>query len=312
MSEVSVRILLATYNGSTYIRQMVDSVLAQDHGDFQLILSDDGSSDGTADILQNYAEEYPDRVIHYCSGIRFGSAQKHFMHLLKTFPDARYTMFCDQDDVWHSNKISKTLGKMRELEADPSVPVLVHTDLCVVDGQLQVISPSFCAHSALDGKRTALNQLLVQNVVTGCTVMINHALSELACRTEDCSAMRMHDWYLALLASAAGKIGFVEEATIDYRQHGNNAVGAKNVRSPAYLWNRLRSQKMRQGLMLAAEQAKGFLRCYEDILDPGQKEMVSAFAETATMQLLRRNRVYLKYGLLKSGIVRVAAQLLGW
>lgn len=311
MEKPKVLILLAAYNGEPYIRQMIESVLNQTHQNFQLILSDDGSRDATAQILAEYAEKYPQKVTHYCSGQRFASAQKHFMHLLGQFQDAPYIMFCDQDDIWHPGKIEKTLDIMIDAEADREVPVLVHTDLRVVDGNGEPIAASFCAHSAIDGNRLHLNQLLVQNVVTGCTVMINHSLAELACRNYDAEAMLMHDWWLAILASACGKIVFLSEATIDYRQHGHNSVGAKNVYSPRYLIKRLSSVKMRKSLDDAANQAQAFLNCYADQLSDAQKELIRAFVSTRGASILQRDRIYLKYDLMKKGFVRVCAQLLG-
>ena len=178
MSQVTV--LLATYNGSKYIRQMIDSVLTQDHRDLRIILSDDGSKDETPAILAEYAERFPDRVVHYRSGLCFGNAQGHFMHLLEKFHDAPYIMFCDQDDVWHPDKVIKTLRKMKEIEK-PGIAALVHADLRVVDGELGEMDSSFMHYSKLRGDRLQLNKLLVQNVVTGCTVLINKTLADLAC-----------------------------------------------------------------------------------------------------------------------------------
>lgn len=311
MKDKTVRILLAAYNGEAYIRPMIDSLLAQDYPDIQIILSDDQSKDQTADILQHYAEEYPNKILHHVSGRRFGCAQKHFMYLLQSFCDAPYIMFCDQDDVWHPDKVRKTLERMYQIEQEDIVPAMVHTDLRVVDGELKEISPSFCRHSGLDGKRLSLNQLLVQNVVTGCTMMINRSLAELACRHIPEDGMLMHDWWIAILAAAFGKSSFLDEPTIDYRQHGDNSVGAKNVRSAAYLWKRLTSQKMRKALDDGAYQARVFAEGYESLLKPEDKEVLLAFASTQNASMIARNRVYLKYKLLKHGTVRIAAQLLG-
>jgi len=311
MEEPIVLVLLATYNGAAYIHQMVDSVLGQDYPNIRIILSDDGSTDATASILDEYAAKMPDRVTHYRSGLRFGCAQKHFLHLLRTFHDAPYIMFCDQDDVWHKDKVRKTLEKMRQVEKNPDVPAMVHTDLRVVDGQLKQIAASFCDHSNLDGNRLKLNQLLVQNVVTGCTMMLNRSLAALACREAEEDAVLMHDWWIALLASACGSTGFLREAIIDYRQHGKNAVGAKNVRSAGYLWGRLKAQKMAKSLTDAAAQARAFLAVYEDVLNPKDVQMLKAFASTQNASSLKRAHIYLKYDLLKYGAVRVAAQLLG-
>lgn len=311
MNKSKVLILLAAYNGKDYIRQMIASVLSQTYQNFQLILSDDGSSDGTVQILEEFAQSNPDRVVHYRSGQRFGSAQKHFMHLLSCFHNEPYIMFCDQDDIWHPHKIEKTLAIMMQTERDAETPALVHTDLRVVDSQGKLIAPSFCDHTGIDGNRVQLNQLLVQNVVTGCTMMFNRRLAELASCSVDADAILMHDWWLALLASCCGTTAFLDEATIDYRQHGTNSVGAKNVRSLGYCLDRLLSKGMRQSLDAAAVQTLEFLRIYDAVLSDAQKELLAAFGSTCGASVISRDRVYLKYGLLKKGFVRVCSQLLG-
>lgn len=311
MDKPNVLILLAAYNGKDFIRDMIDSVLAQDYQNLCLIVSDDCSTDGTAEILGQYAVDYPEKVQHYCSGMRFGCAQKHFMHLLSRFHDAPYIMFCDQDDIWYSDKVSRTLELMQCIEMDRKTPALVHTDLRVVDRNLNELAPSFCANSAIDGRRLSFNHLLVQNVVTGCTVMINQTLARLAVRTSDTQDMLMHDWWLALLASACGNCAFLPESTIDYRQHGSNSVGARNVYSVRYLLNRLCSSGMRRSMNDAALQAQAFLNVYQDILDEYQIDLLCAFISTRGKNVFVRDWIYLKHGLLKNGWIRMAAQLLG-
>lgn len=307
----NITILLATYNGADYIRQQVDSILKQTYTDFHLILSDDGSGDNTAELLEAYAQKYPDRITHYRSGQRFGCAQAHFMHLLSTFHDTPYIMFSDQDDVWHLDKVERTLAKMKQVETDPALPAMVHTDLQVVDDVLQPIAPSFCQLSHLDGSRMALNYLVVQNVVTGCTAMLNRALAELGSRTPASEPILMHDWWLAILAAAAGNVGFLNEPTINYRQHGNNSVGAKNTRSFSYLWKRFSANDTRNVMIGTAKQVEQFLAYYEDILQPEQLTMLRDFAATVKAPWRVRFRTYTKYRILKFGTIRVFAQLLG-
>lgn len=309
---MKVCILLAAYNGAAYIRQQIDSILQQDYPNIQLVLSDDGSQDGTQEILAEYEAEYPGRVIWHQSGKRFGKAQTHFMHLLRTFHDADYIMFSDQDDVWHPDKVRKTLQKMREIEKDTSVPALVHTDLRVVDRELNMIAPSFCKYSNINGNRLKLNQLLVQNVVTGCTVMINHELAKLACAEIAEDRVIMHDWWMAMLAAACGATGFLDEATIEYRQHGSNSVGAQRVNSPQYLWKRLYTRKkMRDALTVAARQAESFLSCYEQLIGTEEKKLIRAFISIKEKGTLGRDIVFLRYRLLKDRMIRIVPQLLG-
>lgn len=311
METPKVYVLLAAYNGQKYIRQMIDSVLMQDYENLQLILSDDGSLDETPDILAEYAQKNPARVIHYRSGTKFGCAQYHFLHLLSEFYDAPYIMFCDQDDIWHRDKVRKTLRRMQELEAGTNVPAMVHTDLRVVDENLNLIDASFWRYSNLDGSRLALNRLLVQNVATGCTMMINGPLAELVCGSIPGEGILMHDWWIALVASACGKAAALSEATVDYRQHGSNTVGAKNVRSLPYLWKRLADRKGRSALEGNLAQAQLLLQCHSGNMDAERISLLRAFLNTQKSSWPVRNWQYLRHGFLKHGFIRKIGQFLG-
>ena len=311
MEKAKITILLAAYKGGEYVGAQIDSILAQDCRDWQLILSDDGED--TVPVLERYAAAHPDRIRHIRSGQRFGSAQKHFMYLLTHFgQETPYVMFSDQDDVWHPDKVRKTLAVMQAAEEDPSEPVLVHTDLRVVDGSLKEIAPSFLAFSKIDGKRMAFHELLVQNVVTGCTVMINHALAELAARAGEVPQMMMHDWWLALIASAFGKAAFLPEATIDYRQHGKNQVGAKNAGSLAYLKSRLNGTYIHAMRDETAAQAAAFRKVYADLLSPEQEKLCRVMAGLPSHGKLWRMRALCRYHLWKNTLPRRAGQLLWW
>lgn len=305
-----VRILLAAHNGQAYLREQIDSILKQDTDCWQLIVSDDGSTDGTADILEAYAAAMPEKIIHYRSGRRFGNAQDHFLHLLARFQDAGYILFCDQDDVWHPDKVRKTLEIMARTETAPSVPTLVHTDLRVVDGTLKELDASFMHYSRLDGRRTKLNHLLMQNVVTGCTVMINGALAKLACAHLPEYGVVMHDWFLALLASACGKIGFLDEATIDYRQHGANTVGAKDTRSVRYLLSRLSRRIILDSIFSGSRQAQLLLDAYGSHIPVENRAVLTAYASLRRCGFFRRRYLYLKYSFYKIGLMRCAALFL--
>lgn len=304
-----ITVLMATYNGSSYVREMIDSVLAQDYTDFRLVLSDDCSKDDTAQILEEYAQKYPNRVTHYRSGLRFGNAQSHFMYLLQHFHDTPYMMFCDQDDYWHPDKMSKTFRKMQEIEKE-GMPAMVHTDLRVVDGGLKEMDPSFMHFSKLRGDRLALNQLLVQNVVTGCTMMVNRNLAELASDHLPEGKMLMHDWWLAMIAAAMGTAGYLNEATIDYRQHGNNVVGAKNTRSLGYIAQKIKNDGVRQAMASTYEQARLFANSFGSVLDDRTREVVEGYAAIKDKKGLNRRLAFLRRGYLKCGIQRIAAQMI--
>ena len=197
-----ITVLLAAYNGEKYLSEQLDSLLGQSFNDFKILIRDDASTDNTVKIAEEYCEKYPDKIA-LIKGEGTGSACRNFFELIKAVDDD-YVMFCDQDDVWLPEKIAKTFKKMRETESEnAALPVLIHSNLKVVDRNLNVISDSFFEFQAISPERDSLNNLLMQNNVTGCTVMINRKMLELAKEAPDNCVM--HDWWLALLACIFGK-----------------------------------------------------------------------------------------------------------
>lgn len=311
-SKNRVRILLAAYQGATFLPAQLDSLLAQTHPNLEIIVSDDGSTDGSAEILSEYAAAHPEKILYYRSGCRFGSSQAHFLHLLRQFRDAPYLMFCDQDDVWHSSKVSRSLSALKENCPDPAVPALLHTDLRVVDRNLQVLNPSFLRFSGLDGNALSLPQLLTQNVVTGCTILMNRALSDLFCSAPELGDVLMHDWYLSLVAAACGKIFFLDEATIDYRQHGGNVVGAKNVRNPSYVFRKLLHADLKKSFSDTTAQAASLLAAFSFSMSKANQEVLCQYSRLPTYSKLQRLQLYNRFGFWKQGLPRRVGQILFW
>ncbi len=225
-----LQVLLATYNGAVYIRQQLDSLMEQTFGDFQVLARDDGSTDATCDILDEYAAKYPGKFVRIEDDEKCLGACRNFGRLLEA-SDANYVMFCDQDDLWLKDKIAKTLDLMQKTEAEsPGKPVLVFTDLIVVDSSLEPMAPSFWKYEKLDPAWTLDPlKIAVQNVVTGCTMMLN-AKGREAVLPIPAEAV-MHDWWIALKLSRSGVIAALPEGTLLYRQHKRNDIGAKQVDS---------------------------------------------------------------------------------
>ena len=305
-----IDILLATYNGAPYLAQQLDSVLAQSETDWRLVIRDDGSADETAAIVERYRRQYPDKLFPVPSGHPSGSAMHNFFALLD-YAESEYVMFCDQDDIWKPDKIALSVSKMKEMEGryGPATPLLVHTDLCVVNETLQVINPSLFAMQDMDYRRDTLNRLLAANIVTGCTMLFNRALLNLL--VEKPKTAVMHDMWIALVAAAFGRIGFIHEATVLYRQHGNNANGAKDVKSLAYYKEKLfHRDKIRETLRLQYRQAGEFLRIYQKQLTEEQREMLSAYAGFEHLGAVARAGVLFRYGVRKKGMIPMLGQIL--
>lgn len=261
---VYVDIVVGTYNGARYLREQVRSIVSQTHTHWNLYIRDDSSQDETVSILQSVAENEPRiRVVRDNLG-NLGVIRNFNCLLEKTQSD--YVFLSDQDDVWNAEKIGLSLERMRELENQhgQDVPILVHTDLVMVDQELQVLSESFFTFRNLNSQSASLGQLLAQNIVTGCTVVVNRPLLLKALPIPLGSAM--HDSWLALVAAAFGKIGFLGQATMLYRQHDSNTLGAKgwNYKFILSRMKRFRSRRYAAEFLLPLiRQAKVFFQRFE-------------------------------------------------
>jgi glycosyltransferase involved in cell wall biosynthesis len=308
-----VTILLATRNGEDYLKAQLESIAAQTYGNWQLVVGDDGSTDRTLDILEEFQKRYPDQVTIMKNDPPTGSAKDNFIKLLRNSHGPHF-MFCDQDDMWKPDKIYLTMQKMEALETryGEKTPILVHTDLSVADENLEMVAESFFQYANIP-KRILLNQLMVQNSVTGCTVMINRCLQQYFLQPLPVTKIIMHDYWAALIARVFGKIGFVNESTMYYRQHGNNSVGAKNAGNPMFLLNRLKKGKndYRRMMIESMEQIQGFVDTYgEDIDDLDVYELLETYGDLYYKGKIRRLAFYKNNNVLKEGNIRKLMQWL--
>jgi glycosyltransferase involved in cell wall biosynthesis len=306
-----IDILLATYNGARFVERQIESVLAQMDAGCRLLIRDDGSSDETVSLVRRLALRQPNRIVLLEDGGPRLGARGSFGRLLE-YSDANYMALCDQDDVWLPGRISRPLERIQAAERELGVdtPVLAHTDLVVVDENLQTIAPSFWSYSHIDPlRRGKLNRLLVQNVVTGCATVVNRALARRACPIPATSPM--HDWWLALVAAAFGRIEAVPERTVLYRQHPNNRLGATR-----YDWHyviRRAGEAFRGGGVskwrcTTQRQAAEFLRRFATKLPQQQRAVAAAYVELENAGFVGRRLQLLKYGFFRTGPLRN----LGW
>ena len=223
-----VDILLATYNGAGYLPEQLASLERQSFRDWRLIFRDDGSTDGTVGLVRDWADTCGRPCIELRDLDRRVGPSESFSRLMAA-SDAPWFAFCDQDDVWHPEKLATLLAAGQAVEApDPTVPVLVHCDLEVVDQAMKTLHPSFWRYRHNDaGLRSAAPRdrirLLMQGTVTGCAAMGNASLrvATLPIPPE----ARMHDWWMSLVAAWTGRIVAVDTPLVRYRQHGGNTLG---------------------------------------------------------------------------------------
>jgi glycosyltransferase involved in cell wall biosynthesis len=302
-----VAILLTTYNGDKYLDEFLVSLIKnQTYKDFTLIVRDDGSTDSTLQIINKYST-LSDKIQILKSSGNIGP-RSSFAEILERILDNcdfDYFMFADQDDVWLPDKIEKTLLQMMSLEEKNSnKPLLVHTDLAVVDGDLNLLSKSFWEFQKIDPSKDSLNRILVQNVITGCTVIINRTLANL-CVPIPKEAI-MHDWWIGLVASVFGKIYYFNVSTILYRQHGYNNLGAKKF-NLSYIISKIFDDL---SLKKNINQAKVFLKIYQNKLNKEQKDIILAFISLENQHGLQRIITIIKHKFFKNGIIRNFGMLL--
>ncbi|MFB9995361.1 glycosyltransferase family 2 protein [Deinococcus oregonensis] len=303
-------VVLATYNGEKYIAQQLDSLLNQTYTDFSVLIRDDGSSDNTLAIVREYADKHPDRITLINSGEISGNASKNFGVLLEK-SKAKYVMCCDQDDIWLPDKVKYFMKMITFYEGvyGRSKPILFHADLKVVSENLEPLNDSLWEYQNLKilwGQD--FNRLLSQNIVTGCSSIMNRALLDVALPIPYGAVM--HDWWLALVANAFGILVSDRQALMLYRQHSKNVVGAKKYNSDS-IWvliNKLfERREIGKNLILGSEQAKDFYIRYP--LHP-KADVARDFASLPTMSWLSKRIIVIRRRFWKMGFLRNVSWLI--
>lgn len=233
MQENIIDIALATYNGAKYIQELLDSLEEQTYQNFIVHVCDDGSTDETITICESHVLFLKNKlIIHEREG--GNGASKNFIRAI-SYCHNSYIALCDQDDFWKPNKLERMLTTLQSEECDKKSPTLIFSDLEIVDANLNVINSSFFKVSIKSSNCTTPFDFLFSNHVPGCAMMFNQSLKQLFEPIPD--NFRMHDWWIILIASFFGKIIFINESLIQYRQHGNNTVGVVGINQKHFLKN---------------------------------------------------------------------------
>ncbi len=295
MNEVTIgqsriSVVLATYNGATYLPQLLDSLCQQTVLPFEIVACDDKSTDNTVEILTNYCARLPIQI----------HSNKESLGVIKNFQKGvtlctgDYVAFCDQDDVWLPEKLAQSIAEIRKI--DGSLPAMVFTDLTVVDQDLNLIAVSYWQHRRLAPQKETFASLIYGNIVTGCTMLINRPMmTEVARMPGD---VLMHDFWIACVAYGIGRCSFISTPTILYRQHLTNVTNNDAV---TWAW-RLRknlsflidNQQFKFFLIPEIRQARSFADLYENKLSESKKGALSQlFALESKPPLFRKCATFL-------------------
>lgn len=207
-----VAVVLSTYNGAEHLREQVNSVLAQDYPKIELIARDDGSSDETVEILKSYERDGSLRLIRGENKGVVGS----FLDVIAQAPlDASYLALCDQDDVWHSDKVSRAVAMLSN--RDNALPQMYCSEYMFCDAEMK---PRGRSH--LNQIGVEFSTMLYENMVSGNTVVINRRLADLVIAAGR-DGVYTHDWWLGLVATALGELTYDDFVSLEYRRTGSNA-----------------------------------------------------------------------------------------
>ncbi|KRM84215.1 glycosyltransferase, group 2 family protein [Limosilactobacillus coleohominis DSM 14060] len=218
MSQKNIAILMSTYNGDKYLKTQIQSIINQKYTNWHLYIRDDGSTDKTIEIIEEFEKKEPRISFFNRKNIKNVGVTRSFIDLLNNV-NADYYMFSDQDDYWMPNKISICLNKISKV----SGPTCVFTELQVVNKNLKLLHLMNNSNVWFD-----FPHFLFGNCVTGCTMMINNDLkSLLLIEKTNFQNVYLHDWWIAMICASFGKLLYVSTPTIYYRQHGDNAEGSK-------------------------------------------------------------------------------------
>jgi glycosyltransferase involved in cell wall biosynthesis len=282
----SVAILLCTFNGERYLPFQLASFDAQDFQDWRLFASDDGSTDGTLALLEDFQNRHePGRVQIRCGPGR-GSAANFLSLICDCALQADYYALSDQDDVWAADKLSRACLCLTR--APKNLPAVYCSRVRMIDDAGATIGLT-----PLLRKPPTFRNALVQNVAIGNTTVFDNKTRDILLQAGPDVHAAVHDWWIYLVTTASGgKIFYDPYPSVDYRVHSGNQIGA-NI------------SRMQRGWMLL-DRFKAWndsnMRALESIHDtmlPENRETFELFRQSRKRKLLPR-----LYGLVRAGVYR--------
>ena len=258
-------VLMSTFNGERYLREQIDSILSQKETDVTLIVRDDGSTDSTLDILEEYSTV--GKLSYYSDGESLGP-QHSFMRMLNQAPKADYYAFSDQDDVWLEDKLSTAIHWLKTDLLNPLGLYFCQTKL--VDKDLNEL------HQITIRPYCTFGESLIYKFIGGCTIVITQQLRNVLCDHTP-QYLPMHDiWVYAVAQALDAKIHFDPVPHILYRQHGGNAIGQGH----SFWYNiRLRWRRFTKRRNERWAQAYELLSTYYDDIPDKQLQLLQLFVK---------------------------------
>jgi glycosyltransferase involved in cell wall biosynthesis len=227
---------MGTYNGEKYLEQQLRSIASQTYTNWTLIVSDDGSTDSTCEIIKCFAKEFTEDKVVLLQGPGKGFAANFYSLLNRKNIDSPFYAFCDQDDIWCENKLEEAINQIIIKELSPEKYCLYGSRTKLIDSKETEIGYSPCFV-----KEFTFSNALLQSYAGGNTMVFSRGLKAVFETLPANLPIVSHDWILYIICSAMnGTVIYDREPKILYRQHGQNLVGSNTgVLSKLTRFNRL-------------------------------------------------------------------------
>jgi len=285
----TVAILMCSFNGERFLREQLASIEHQDHAQWRLFVSDDGSIDSTRDILESFQARLGDQKVTLFSGPGTGFASNFMSVTCREEINADFFAWSDQDDIWAADKLSAALTWLRQVPVDVPALYATRTTLVNEEGVAVGLTPLY-------SRTFGFPNALVQNIAAGNTMVFNRAARELL-RSKAHLNIVAHDWWAYLLVTGAGGLFHFDEVPhLLYRQHEANSIGA----STGFKSTIVRIQKLFQGrLSRWIDQNISNLEAVEFLLAEQNREVLQRFKTARSRNLPTR-----LFGIWRSGVYR--------
>lgn len=283
-----VAVMMSCYNGRKYIVEQIDSILSQSDVDIELFIRDDGSTDGTIEVLSYYDIKYSN--IHVIFGGNVGVINSFFT-LLYGISGFDYYAFADQDDVWLPEKIIRAINKLN-LHKEPA---MYFSKKIFVDEGLKRLSIS-----DIDVRGTSIGMALLNGCAYGCTIVFNDDLHKLLCLYHpNVTKLSMHDAWVYHVAAAVGTVVYDKNSYILYRQHNGNVTSSntKFLSDDIFKWKtRIKLLSRRKDESYRSDYAKEILNGYGNYMNRECYDIVYDFAHVrdsfaSRMRLITSNKI---------------------
>ncbi|WP_262136204.1 glycosyltransferase family 2 protein [Pseudomonas sp. Marseille-Q5117] len=291
-AQPSVAILLCTFNGARFLAEQIDSILIQTHSNWVIHASDDGSCDNTVCLLETYRKTVGADRLKIYHGPQQGFA-KNFISLIKNNSiEADYFAFSDQDDIWHTTKLEKSVKALQKNE--DSKPALYCARVRLIDTEQRCVGLS-----PLRKYAPAFENALVQSLAGANTMLINQSARTLMAAVPDNCPVVAHDWLAYLLVTAsAGQVIYDSTPSLDYRQHEGNLIGNRTGLSG----NFHRIKRFATGdFSIWSDMNIQVLDCMLEYMPLRNRTVFSDFKALRTAGLVKRTRLFFKVGLYRQG-----------